>query len=345
MSDYKFWNKALINPEQIGHKLPVHENDPQLGFYRMRDRDGGDMVPVAIWYDGGLLAKAGEKMVDPINVWSFCCRYPVTHKDYTDVVNGKGWKDSPPDLSEETKKDESASVSKDHNKPESDFERLTLEFNSEKELVEEFLKTPITSQEQAAKVANWTKRIAIYATDATNFHTVEKAPHLKAGRDVDNKWRELKEEPKALADKLKKHLTPWLQKQAAEEAERQRLAREKAAALQREAEAAALKAQDTSPNPDDPAQIEAQRVADQKAEELRQAQRETKPQTTNAGRTGSKVTLREFTSGLVEDYEKALEALKDHPEMKELVQTLADRSARAGVAVNGVKIVKEKRAV
>jgi len=76
------------------------------------------------------------------------------------------------------------------------------------------------------------------------------------------------------------------------------------------------------------------------------AEREKAAQATNAqaGRTGAKVSLRTFVSARIVDYGKALVALKDHPEMKALVEQLANRAVRAGVEVAGVERFEEQRA-
>ena len=57
----------------------------------------------------------------------------------------------------------------------------------------------------------------------------------------------------------------------------------------------------------------------------------------SGGALGKAVSLRTVKVATITDYDKALVALKDHPEMKELVKKLADRACKAGVPLAGVE--------
>jgi len=222
-----------------------------------------------------------------------------------------------------------------HNsKSDNPFDALKIEFESDEEQAQLLLKQPIETQEQADAVAFWSKRIALISKKATDLHKVEKQPHLDAGRAVDDKWRDLKENPKSLSDKMKRHLDDWLRKRAVIEAERQRHAREEAERLRLEAEK--LQAESNKEAQD---QIEIYNLHRQAA----LAEKQSKEMNVSAGRIGSKVALRTFVSARIVDYKKAMMALKDHPEMKALVEQLANRAVRAGHHLNGVERVEEKR--
>ncbi|MCR8492793.1 hypothetical protein [Brucella anthropi] len=323
---YEFWTAALADPKEVGKGLPVHEGDAQPGFYRKRNGKDGPWLPVAIWeQDGQLVAKIGDKMGDPVDLWSWVCRFPVSEAAYRKAVDGNGWDDDAP----------VAPIG--HNLPDDPHEALKLEFQAEKELADTFLKTPITTQEQADKAAVWSKKLAGIAKKATDLHKVEKQPSLDAGRAVDDKWRDLKEEPADLSKKLKRHMDAFLIEQQRLENERRRKEQEEADRLRREAEERARAAEQGN---DETALAEAEQL---KAEA---SEREKAAQATNAhaGRTGAKVSLRTFVSARIVDYDKALVALKDHPEMKALVEQLANRAVRAGVEVAGVERFEEKRA-
>ena len=129
------------------------------------------------------------------------------------------------------------------------------------------------------------------------------------------------------------------------EQERQRKAAEDAAAARRAAEEAARKAEDEHANPDDPEQIAAKEEADRLAAEAKAKEKEAAEKTVTAGRTGSKVSMRTFKSAQITDYDKLVEALKGRDEMKELVQSLANRAAKSDVELPGMKIISEERAV
>ncbi|MER8967700.1 hypothetical protein NKI25_18595 [Mesorhizobium sp. M0808] len=61
-------------------------------------------------------------------------------------------------------------------------------------------------------------------------------------------------------------------------------------------------------------------------------------------RTGAKVSLRTFVTAEITDYDALVMALKDRPEVREIIQTLANRAAKSGVEIAGMKAVEERRA-
>lgn len=337
---YLFWKTALKDPALIGtDKLPVHEDDPQPGFYRMKDRDGGDMIPVAIWLNGAgeIAVKVGHAMATNADAWTFCCRNPIEEQVYRGVVAGGSWPDSAPD--------NEAIAKAGHNLPEDPFEALTLELAGEVEIAHELLKKPVDSEDAADKVANFSKRIATVGTKLENLFKVEKQPWLDGSREIDNKFRAPRDTAKVVASQLKMHLEAFLKAERERERERQRIAAEEAAILRRKAEEAARKAADVSPNPDDPEMLAKQAEAERLQADAAQAEKEAQARKVQAGRTGSKVSLRTTKVARITDYNKLVEALKDRPEMKELVQSLANRAAKSGFDLPGMEIITEEKAV
>ena len=91
---------------------PVHENDPQCGYYRMRRGRGGPLVPVAIWREvtgekeitgildsGKLVCLVDGKERDPYEIWTWVCRYPVPYETYVAVAEqGQALPEDLPDL-------------------------------------------------------------------------------------------------------------------------------------------------------------------------------------------------------------------------------------------------------
>ena len=77
--------------------MPIHENDPQEGWYRTRPRKGYPSLPVRIWQDEGsgeLLALRDGRRVDPYEVWTWVCLNPVSVEAYQDVLERGGrWPD------------------------------------------------------------------------------------------------------------------------------------------------------------------------------------------------------------------------------------------------------------
>lgn len=336
MTGYDFWKAALEDPSKIGSKkLPVHENDPQAGFYRMKREGSEDLLPVAIWdASGEMVAKVGEeRTIEAVLIWTYVCRSPVTEADYRAVRAGGTWPDSAPKRGI------------GDNLPEDPFELLTIEFQGELEIAKELLSKPVKDQDQADKVANFAKRVSSLAKKADEHFNVEKRPLLEAAKACDNKWRDLREGLKNTATDLKRHLDAFLAEQRRIEQERQRKAAEDAAAARRAAEEAARKAENEHANPDDPEQIAAKEEADRLAAEAKAKEKEASEKTVTAGRTGSKVSMRTFKSAQITDYDKLVEALKGRDEMKELVQSLANRAAKSDIELPGMKIISEERAV
>ena len=104
---YTYYQSALM-----GVFGPVHENDPQCGYYRMRRGRGGPWVPVAIWREvtgeseitgisdsGKLVCLVDGVEKDPYEIWTWVCRYPVPYETYVAVAEkGQSWPEDLPDL-------------------------------------------------------------------------------------------------------------------------------------------------------------------------------------------------------------------------------------------------------
>src|SRR5690606_7878493 len=178
---------------------PVHDGDPQCGFYRRRLFKDGPFVPVAIWkQDGEFVAVVDGKTADAADIWTWVCDKPITEAEYRKVMAGEGWSDEP----------RAATVPS--NMPADAFEALKNGFAAEQEVAAELLAKPVTEQSHADQIAVLTKRLSGIKSKATNLHKTEKQPSLDEGRRIDTKWRDLKEEPDTLTKKLKRHLDAYL---------------------------------------------------------------------------------------------------------------------------------------
>lgn len=341
MSDeWDFWRRAVEIGK--GRRLTKDEakslaitTEPQTGYYRKRNKDGSDHA-VAIWTVGGhQIATSNGRSVDPDDIWTWCCDWPVPYETYLAVVkDGQPWPDDPP----------VAEAVIGHNMPDDPHAALRLEFEAERELAERFLSKPVATQAEADQAAVWSKRIAAIAKKATDLHKVEKQPHLDAGRAVDDKWRPLKEEPDTLSKRLKRHLDAWLREQDRIEQERRRKAQEEAERIRREAEAAEHAARHADVTEDEEMLAARKAEAERLAEQAAEAECATVARNAQAGRTGAKVALRTFIGAEITDYDALLMALKDREEVRDLVQSLANRAAKAGVELPGMKITEERRA-
>ena len=323
--DYAYWSNALK-----GTLGSVSDGHPQCGFYRRRPAKDVPFVPVAIWRgEDGMVALVNGKSADASDIWTWVCDKPITEAEYHKVMGGEGWSDEP----------RAATVPS--NMPSDPFEALKIEFDAEMEVAAELLAKPVSEQAHADQIAVLTKRLSGIKSRATSLHKDEKQPSLDEGRRVDTKWRDLKEEPDTLGKKLKRHLDAYLIEQQRIEDDRRRKAQEEAAAARRIAEEAARAANADQENVD---REKARYAADVALQAARDAEREAEARKPQAGRTGAKVSLRTFTFASITDFDTLLIALKDRPEIRECVETLANRAAKSGVELPGMSIQQEQRA-
>lgn len=259
------------------------------------------------------------------------------------TIEGAGWDDEP----------EAPVAGMGHNLPDDPCEAMTIEFASEKELADALLKKPITTQDEADKAGILAKRIAAIGTKAEAQFKVEKQPSLDEGRRIDTKWRPLKEELGALSKKLKAHIEVFLKEEQCKERERQAAAQAEANRIAREAEEARLAAERAAEAQEDAGMHDIAAIAERNntaaeaerlEEQAAQAQRDAQARNVSAGRTGARVSLHTFVYAEILDFDKLLIALKDRQEIRELVETLANRAARSGVDLDGMAIRSEQRA-
>lgn len=196
------------------------------------------------------------------------------------------------------------------NYPDDPFEQLMIELETEKSEAEEFLKEPIKTKERADQAAAWADRLSNHAKKAENLRKVEKEPFLEGGRKIDAKWKVAVDGFGSLVKAFKAAVTPFLREEQARIAEEARKARE----------AQQVTSQSESPKKPMP-----------KAK---------------AGNFGRSMTLREFKTAKIINYDELVQAIKEYPEVKELAQKIANRVvANACVALPGTEIHIEKKAV
>jgi hypothetical protein len=310
---------------------------PEQGYFRVRAKNG-QWEPVAIWFDedrGDWIAFRNNREVHADDIWIAACRYPITLEQYDKAIEGGGFDDEP-----------ARAPTVSHNSADIDpLEALRIEYLGEAEMAEEFLRHPIRSRDDASKVAIWSKRLADIARKANDLHRVEKQPSLDEVRRVDERWRELRDAPKALSARLKRHSDDYLLEQERIERERQRRAREDADRARREAEAAAHAARHADVLEDDDTAAARQEEINRLQQEAARAETEAEGRRVQAGRTGAKLSLRTFVTARIIDFDVLLGALKNRPEIHETVQSLANRAARSGVDLPGMERVEERRSV
>lgn len=261
---YAFWRDCLA-AKQAGQSLPVgNVDDPQAGFWRTKR--GTSWVPVAVWPKGNGLQgadalgfKIGTEVVGAnmgAELWSHYCAHPITEAEYRKVAEqGGDWSDSDPTVNaiinavtlkkEITPKQIANKINSGQRLDPEESARLELafiEYDNERNadpLVQfrEQIATAaaglaayqtIESDEAAARAAGLRNLLLKLKKDADDQRAALKAPHLKAGHEIDAAWNPVVKEAGAAADTIRNSLGSW------ETVKRQAAAR----AAQRDAEAA-----------------------------------------------------------------------------------------------------------
>ena len=235
VDNWAWWRAALANPSEIGKSLPVHDGDPKQGYYRTRYGKGKPFKPVAIWQDedGSWLAYRSGKEVRADEIWTFCCRHPVTYEAYNDAMEGKGWPDDDGVVSAQVNPPE-PSIG-DNSGEVDEAEQLKDQIAAALEGLKAYEK--IEDDATAAKALSLRNRLNELSGQAEKIRVKEKEPHLEAGKAVDAKWQPLVKSAKAGADKVRDAIESWetvklqaeRKRQAAIAAEQARIAAEQAA--------------------------------------------------------------------------------------------------------------------
>jgi hypothetical protein len=336
-----WWRTANEHPDWIGTPmLPIHEGHPQMGLFRVRGRDG-QWQHVHIWKDPFEVWQAmrGGASVDPAKVndlWIWACRTPVTEDAYDRANRGDGWEDEPP-----------KAPGIGHNINEADpRDALAIEYAGEKETAEELLKAPIRTQAEADRAAILARdRLPDIAHRAEAQHKIDAAPSVEEKRRIDNHWRDLREQPVLLAQRLKRHMQAFFDEQDRIERERVAAARREADRLRREAEEAEREAQRKARDAERASTPQEVIDVGRKIAAAKEAELQTAYVGPRAGRTGATVAMKTFISAKVVDWDKLHDAIRDRDDVRKLAQSIADANAKVGTALPGCEIVKERRAV
>ena len=93
------WHRAAL----AGHSQPIHEGEPQCGWYKRRFIRNGPWVAGRIWLhaekdsDGQLVAdeilhcEIGGKEYDPMEVWSYLAAHPISRQEYDYMTADRKW--------------------------------------------------------------------------------------------------------------------------------------------------------------------------------------------------------------------------------------------------------------
>jgi len=307
MATYDFWQKSLA-----GENPPVHDSDAQPGYYRKRTGKAAGYIPVAIWeMDGRLTGVADLKVINPQEIWTYCCQHPITEQQYWDRVNTGKWHDE----------SDAVTASIGHNGPP---EVDTFKDQIEAALAGVYEYTEITTDETAAKAQSLRSRLLELSREADKKRAAEKEPHLEAGRAVDAAWQPLVKESKAGADTIAKALSAHETRKAQEAARQAKLA-EEARRKALEAEQAKAPIGTTIEPEPAPAPVPAPVAAPIK------------------GAYGRAASVKVVKLAIVKDQDAAYQALKSQPELAALIQKLAQKLVDAGFTVAGCEIEEQRK--
>ncbi|NTF67927.1 hypothetical protein [Rhizobium rhizogenes] len=204
---WSWWRAALKNPAAIGKTLPVHDGDAQQGYYRAKNKDK-TFDPVAIFYPEGsdeLVAYRSGREVRADEVWSFCCRYPVTFETYTAATEGRGWPDDDVTVAAQIKAPEPGIG--DNSGEVDEAETLKDQIEAAKKGASSYDK--IKDDATLAKAQSLRSRLLELKGEAEKKHKKEKEPHLEAGRAVDKRWLPLAKDAEAIAKNIRSAMDDW----------------------------------------------------------------------------------------------------------------------------------------
>jgi hypothetical protein len=205
---WAWWEDALTG--RIGNITTT----PEWGYYKTKTK-AGPWEPVAIWQDeqGNWYARRNNRPVEADEVWTWCCRHPITHDAYEQAVESGKWADDDPTV-----------VSMIGHNVGDDLEALRDQIENAAVGAEAYL--TITTDDQAGKAQSLRARMNELAGTADKAREKLKRPHLEAGKAVDAEWMPLVRDAKAIADLLRKGIEAYqtvkLQEQRRLEAERRR---------------------------------------------------------------------------------------------------------------------------
>ena len=303
---YSFWRRRMA-----GEIVPIHDGEPQSGFYKLRTKDG-NWHPMAYWFakDGSLRCRIGNQDVNDQAAnerWPWASKNPISHEVYKSVIAGQPW----PDQHEAVIRDRANSTGA----PEEDsFEGLKdriedLARDAQK-LIDAGAATDQSASDRAADLAN---RLAELYKQADAARAAEKKPLDEAVAAVQAKWKPLL----GAADIYKRIkevvITPFLRAEMA----KHRAAEEAARKTAEDAARAGQPIPDAIP----------QRAA---------------PKAGSGGRRS--VALRTVKVVTIVDRKAVLDFFADNPIITEALQKMAEKATAAGVVVPGVAVTEEQRA-
>lgn len=313
------WHAAALK----GERGPIHDGEPQSGFYRQKNRLGL-YEPVAYWKDSA----TGEQRchinghspdIDRMmHTWPFASKNPITAEAYWHRIDTGQWADNDAGA---------AAVARG---PEIDpatdpVGSLKAEIDAAKAGIATY--ATIDSDEQSARAQTLRSALTALSGKATKAYEALNRPLLDEQVRIRKVWFPLRDEAATAADAIRKAMTEWekvklANKRRADE-EAAKIAAEQAKAFN-EATAKAAAANEPPPEPPKPAPVVASNVPP--------------PSTKIKGASGraASVQLKKVVTAI--DIDKAFAQFRDEPELYALLLDLSQKVVTAGFTAIGATI-------
>lgn len=311
-----------------GKDVPITANEPYPGRYKMKRGDA--WLPVAIGPDGngGIAALVDGVAADPLEIWTWAAKWPVSQDDYRFRVAKGHWPSEPKPVVRS-------------NMPADPLEALLAEIDDKSKQAGALLSAGIKTQTDCDLARNMQAQLLALNKRADAMHKDEKAPVLEAERKIEAKFA-FRKTVSAIADKLRLQFGHWM---AAEE-------RRQREATQREFEAkqAAVKAEQERISAAFVAKVRDDPVAALTDPNPVLPEMPTAPEPVRiqaGGGFGRRSGLRSEWVGVVEDHKQALTYFAEHPDVVALVAKLvkkAVKDSKGAVKIPGVKVVEDRKA-
>lgn len=326
MTDIYAPYRALL----AGKEVPIHEDQPYPGRYKMKRN--GVWLPVAIGPDGDgeIAAIVDGANADPLKIWTWCAKWPVTQDAYKFRMANGHWPDEP-------------KQTYGSNRPTDPFEALLADVQDKSKQADELLThhPEIKTQTVCDLFRNMQAQLLDLNKQADALHETEKRPVLDKCKEIDDRFR-FRAAVKVLSERLRQRFGAFL---AAEERRQREEAQRKfeAARAAAEAERQRIEAERAQQKEDDP--IAFHTSPEPELPEMPAAPEPVKVQA--GGGFGRKAGLQSVWVGVVEDHKAALGYFADHPDVKALVEKLvkkAVKDSKGAVKIPGVNITEDRRA-
>ena len=315
--NFDWWQNALK-----GTRGPIHDGEPQSGFYRQKRKDG-QYEPVAYWKDGTTGEQRchinGRTPRDPLRmfeVWPHASRHPISAEAYWHRMDTGQWLDN------------DAGAAAAANGPQIDpatdpAGSLAAEIAAAKAGLAAY-KT-IESDEQSAKAQTLRSALTALKGKAEKAYEAANRPLLDEQQRLRKVWFALRDDASAGADALRKAMGAW------EDIKRENARRAAIETSRLQAEAA-QKAIETMGG----GEVQHEILA---AAAVKPVTPNTPPPATKikgaSGRAAS-VQLKKVVTAI--DIDKAFAQFRDDPELYEFLKDLSQKVVNAGFVAIGATI-------